>query len=70
MKPKNFGKKLFLDKRTIANLNDKNMKDVLGGVTGPDTTCNDTRLVNTCDNCPSAYFTEYPEACICEYPGP
>jgi hypothetical protein len=32
MKPKNFSKKLFLNKKTIADLSNKKMKDVFGGV--------------------------------------
>ncbi len=32
MKPKNFSKKLILNKKTIADLNNKEMKDVVGGV--------------------------------------
>lgn len=31
MKPKNFSKRLILNKKTIADLNNKKMKDVLGG---------------------------------------
>ena len=35
MKTKNFDKKLTLNKKTIANLKDKDMKAVNGGATNP-----------------------------------
>jgi len=31
MKPKNFSKKLILNKKTVADLNNKEMKEVVGG---------------------------------------
>ncbi len=34
MKQKRFGKKLSLNKKTIANLNLKEMKEVYGGING------------------------------------
>ena len=37
MKPKTFNNKLSLSKVTIANLNNKKMKDVFGGIDKPDT---------------------------------
>lgn len=37
MKSKTFNKKLFLNKTTIANLKNKQMKDVPGGKPMPDT---------------------------------
>jgi hypothetical protein len=34
MKPKNFSKRLLLNKKTVANLNQKSMSNVKGGGTG------------------------------------
>jgi hypothetical protein len=47
MKPKKLSKKLALNKTTISNLNTKEMKNAVGGVSGPDTTCLLTKMV-TC----------------------
>jgi natural product precursor len=54
MKTKKFAKKLALNKRTIASLNNGEMNKVLGGTTDPHRTCGcplDTAncTPNTCD---------------------
>jgi natural product precursor len=55
MKPKNFSKKLILNKKTIADLNNKKMKDVLGGGTMPWTCpyprCFPYKTETTCVEC-------------------
>lgn len=55
MKPKKFGKKLTINKKTIANLGYSKMTKVIGGAhdTVPLTcdTCNTCITVCTCDTC-------------------
>jgi hypothetical protein len=48
MKPKNFRKKLTLNKKTIANLNNGKMQGVLGGGTVNCCTVNDPTCPWTC----------------------
>ncbi len=53
MKTTKLSKKLGLNKRTIANLNASNMKNVKGGAhnTGPYETCDTCGTCLTCDTC-------------------
>ena len=58
MKPKDFRKKLILNKNTIADLNNKQMKEIMGGETGPNTTCLTWKslFVTQC-------YSDYPDYC-------
>jgi len=47
MKPKKLSNKLFLNKRTVSNLNNREMKKLNGGV---DTTLCDTNYPYVCDS--------------------
>jgi bacteriocin-like protein len=47
MKTKTFNKKLSLNKKTVANLNDKEMQGIYGGETVEKTVCI-TRCVSDC----------------------
>jgi len=66
MKTKKFNKRLSLNKKTIADLNGKEMKNAIGGVSGVDTTCLETRLI-TCGvkSCGSICFTLPDIICAC-----
>ena len=65
MKTKKFNKKLSLNKKTIADLNEEEMKKAIGGVSGVDTTCLETMLI-TCgvQSCGTICFTLPNKACI------
>ena len=49
MKTKSFGKKLLLNKKTVANLEQKEMRGIYGGET--DRTVCDTNCVSECPLC-------------------
>lgn len=71
MRPFEFNKKLSLNKRTVIDLNNHEMKNAYGGATGP--IC-ETRLCilseATCVSCQSADTTILPNfCCICADPG-
>lgn len=59
MKTKKIIKRLSLNKTTITDLNGKEMKKAIGGVSGVGTTCLESRLVITCgvNSCGSICFT-------------
>jgi len=59
MKPKDFRKKLILNKNTIADLNNKQMKEIMGGETGQNTTC----LTWKSFLVPSGCYSVYPDPC-------
>ncbi len=79
MKPLKLNKKLSLNKRTIVNLNNHEMKNAYGGVTGPGTactsldkrtepfptcvTCETCQTCETCVSCESGDTTMPPELC-------
>lgn len=75
MKPKKISKKLELNKKTIANLNQENLGSARGGYTPTilwpeckrsDYTCQ-TYMCNTCQtNCLSCWITD----CLCSEPCP
>ena len=50
MKSKVFSKKLSLNKKTVANLNNKEMQDIYGGETVEPTVCK-TRCITDCVAC-------------------
>ena len=58
MKSKTFSKKLILNKNTIADLNNKEMTSVIGGLSEPPLHC-------VTETCPSDCFTEDGRACLC-----
>ncbi len=58
MKPKDFRKKLILNKNTIADLNNKQMKEIMGGETGPTTTCLTWKSLLA-----SGCYSDYPNHC-------
>jgi hypothetical protein len=85
MKPLKLNKKLSLNKRTVVNLNNHEMKKAYAGETGVGTTCDKTRVIfetcvtcvtceatcETCVSCESGDTTLPPElCCICNYPNP
>jgi len=61
MKTKKVGKKLILNKKTISNLESKQMNDVLGGAPSLDTMCETWGT----DSCPNTQCYTYEPAAIC-----
>lgn len=57
MKSKTFSKKLILNKKTVADLNDRGMKGLVGGGPGLLPTC------LTCTDCSPSY--DPPRQCYC-----
>jgi len=73
MKPLKFNKKLRLNKRTVVDLNNHEMKNAYGGATGPGCEtllCEKSITTYTCVTCQSVDTTMVPElCCICADPG-
>ncbi|MGD2088055.1 MAG: class I lanthipeptide [Candidatus Aminicenantes bacterium] len=73
MKTKHFNKRLSLNKKTVADLNSREMNHVFGGIklSGPNTCFT---YIATCgpDSCDPGYSNCYSDrglACTCEFPG-
>jgi hypothetical protein len=68
MKPLKLNKKLSLNKRTIVNLNNHEMKNAYGGVSGPDTTCLsffiETKPAPTCETCETCVTCQTCVTCV------
>ena len=76
MKPKKLSKKLGLNKKTIADLNNGEMKNAYGREQDiyrttyafPDcVTCPTCQTCQTCETCQSCNFTDPPVACTCDF---
>jgi hypothetical protein len=61
MKTKKISKKLFLAKRTISDLNNREMDIAKGGVSGMGATCDPCS--NTCYSCPRTCTSNVPKLC-------
>jgi hypothetical protein len=67
MKTKKFSKKLSLNKKTIAHLNDAHMTEVKGGEDTGQTGCILCAVTHTCQTCPTKCIggTCGGSTCIC-----
>lgn len=68
MKPKYFSKKLILNKKTVANLDKREMKNVEGGAPPftNKTWCDGSCMVPIGGG--TGCLTIYPDYCVCEFP--
>jgi len=71
MKTKKIDKKLSLNKKTVADLNGKEMNDAFGGISGP-RACFTIVIItcgpNSCGPGNSNCLSDEGLACICDYP--
>jgi hypothetical protein len=63
MKSKNFSKNLILNKKTVADLSNKEIKAVIGG----EIITLNTWCPGSCHPWPSGCNSIYPKYCVCHY---